>query len=212
MVTSETVDKEGPPGSPPTPGQIWNQETHRWINPKGIPDAPDMKRLSPGDSAFRLQRLSTKLNGESVVAGLATLEKALEGYGTIPIEAIKGDLGRMGHSVKQLLAIDPDSRRVFFTNKLDEPLYATYSQHNWAIEHVGYQAEVAKEYDPVDLEAEPRSTVVTTHLEEDVDDTPGFVPAGNPGTFADAREDEYVSEALDKSLSVVEELISEMAF
>ncbi|KKK44354.1 hypothetical protein LCGC14_3167260, partial [marine sediment metagenome] len=187
--------------------------SHRWKNEQGMEGVPkDMKSIAPrGGSAFALARLHSKLSLELVIDGVDRLEKSL-GDSAIPVEAIKGDLARMGHPVKHLMAVDPDSRRVFFTNAEGSQLYATYSADNWSIEKVGYQTEVAKDYDPVDLEAEPRSTVVTTHMEEDADDTPGFVPSGNPGRRANRDEDEqFESEALDKSLSNVEEMISLMA-
>ena len=60
-----------------------------------------------------------------------------------------------------------------------------------------------------DLEPEPRSSVVTTHFEEDSDDTPGFVPSGNPGIRSEDAD--FESEKLNKSLANVEEMLSLMA-
>lgn len=210
MVTSETM-KAPAPGHE---GKVWDARSHRWKNPQGMNGAPSgMKSIeSKGVFASRgLSGLARKVNLELAIADIEQLEKSM-GDSAIPVEAIKGDLARMGHPVKHLMAIDPDSRRVFFTNAEGAQLYATYSANNWSIEKVGFQTDVAKEYDPVDLEAEPRSAVVTTHMEEDSDDTPGFVPSGNAAWRANRDQDEqFESEALDKSLSNVEEMISLMA-
>ena len=43
LVTGHKEDKQGPPGGPPRPGLVWNQQTHRWIKKPGTEPAKPVK-------------------------------------------------------------------------------------------------------------------------------------------------------------------------
>ncbi len=132
----------------------------------------------------------------------------------VPLEQLKGDLARAGHPVKRAIALDAENRRLFFIDNTDTYLFAEYGspEVGFSLGRVGSQSEVAKDYDPVDLEPEPRSDVKVEHGEEEQGDDPGFVPSGTPGIkpvdadgrgFGNTPKPTPTSKALQNSLDKV---------
>ena len=101
----------------------------------------------------------------------------------IPIEQLKGDIARAGHPVKQALALDAEGRRLFFTDKDGEHLYAEFdtADNGHQVTKIGHQSSIIKEYSVDDLETDGVSEVETVHDEEDAVDEPGMYPGGTPG-------------------------------
>lgn len=130
-----------------------------------------------------LERLEAMV-GDRVIKGLESMIKAAEMPPAIPIEQIKGDIARQGHPVQRLMALDPDTRRLFFTDIQGSFMYAEFGppEEAYRVIKVGPQADIIKEYDVVDLEPEPRDTVTTTHEETEITDPPipGVIPSGTP--------------------------------
>ncbi len=128
-----------------------------------------------------IHTLTTKMEGEQVVFSLSTVLKG----DNIPIEQLRGDINRAGYQVNRLLALDIDSRRLFFTDPESNFLYAEFAaaDQGYQVLKVGHQREIAKEYDPVDLEADDSEELITTEHEEAdyAENTPGMIPAGTPG-------------------------------
>ncbi len=124
---------------------------------------------------LELKGLTVGLNG-LIAKGACPID-------AVPLEQIKGDLARAGHPVKRAIALDAENRRLFFIDNTDTYLFAEYGspEVGFSLGRVGSQSEVAKDYDPVDLEPEPRSDVKVEHDEEGQGDDPGFVPSGTPG-------------------------------
>ena len=44
----------------------------------------------------------------------------------VPLEQLKGDIARAGHPVKQMMALDRDENRLFFTDKNGQHLVAEF--------------------------------------------------------------------------------------
>ena len=151
---------------------------------------------------------------------LTQITKGLEDVGTdieladpanaIPIEQIKGDIARQGHPVMRVLALDPDAGRLFFQDMQDNALFAEFAgqDEGFRLLRIGFQAEITqdydpnvmqsiqkrKDYDPTELDAEPRDTVENEHDEEDWDREPGQAgPTPNPTTIDDVREKALIS-------------------
>ncbi len=156
---------------------------------------------------LELQGLTAGLNG-LITKGVSPMPDA------VPLEQLKGDLARAGHPVKRAIALDAQNRRLFFIDKNDTYLFAEYGspEAGFSLGRVGSQSEVAKDYDPVDLEPEPRSDVKVEHGEEEQGDDPGFVPSGTPGIkpvdadgrgFGNTPKPTPTSKALQDSLDKV---------
>ena len=96
---------------------------------------------------------------------------------------MKGDIARAGHPIRQALALDPDQRRIFFTDVKGEHLYAEFAaaSEGHRITHIGHQASIMKEYDVQDLETTGVGSVRTTHEEEEVEDDPRKAAGMYPG-------------------------------
>lgn len=120
-------------------------------------------------------------------------------FDAIPLEQLKGDIARMGHPVKQELALDADNRRLFFTDKHGEDLYAEFGTagEGHRVKRIGHQATIAKEYadiyrkavdyDPADLDTDDNWLSVDTWHEEneEVSEEPGVIPGGTSGDKPD---------------------------
>ena len=133
----------------------------------------------------QLEQLVKRAEGRGVIASLELLSAPVDLAMPIPIEQLKGDLARSGHRVLRIMALDPESNRLFFTDEQSNSLFAEFAAEGGAyhVTKVGFQHEVAKDYDPVDLEPDgEESTVVTTHQEAPgYKDDPGVIPSGTPG-------------------------------
>ena len=112
----------------------------------------------------------------------------------IPVEQIRGDLNRMGHPPKQMVALDAANRIVFFMDLDGQALFAEFgdSSEGNRVKRIGHQSAIAKEYDPIDLEPSTESgnfseNITTTHEEADAVETVGMYPGGTPG---DAPEED----------------------
>jgi hypothetical protein len=195
LQNNETV-KSDDKGRGPMNKKVFKDKTRRWIN-------AELKGIS-------------KLNKQFTFAGmlddLEDLQKSLTREAPLPLEKMADELQRLGHPVAQIYAVDKASQRMFFTTSKGQ-MYAEYDS-GFSINKIGDQLEIAKEYDVVDLESEPRSSVVTTHAEEDYDEdnTPGIIPSGNPAIKPAEDEDdpEFVTEALEKSIRKAERMISDV--
>ncbi len=158
-----------------------------------------------------LETLTKSLEFATLSKGLVAL--ADEGSGgavdAVPLEQLKGDIARAGHPVMRTIALDVDNRRLFFVDKAGNFLFAEYGTHDegYQISRVGMQAEIAKEYDAVDLEKEPFNRVTTEHEEAEQDDTPGMVPSGTPGDRPDDEDGRGFGERIDKTLGVIASLL-----
>lgn len=120
--------------------------------------------------------------GREVLTGVSSLIKSMEG--AIPLEQLKGDIMRQGYNIQRVLALDPEGRRLFFTDPEGNSLYAQYSSATtgFTLERVGHQREIVKEYDVQDLKEAGVAAVVTTHEEADQEyETPGMIPGPTPG-------------------------------
>ncbi len=82
----------------------------------------------------------------------------------------------------------------------NNPLYAEFSDASggFELQKVGFQREIAKEYNPVDLEPDPDDstnlgeTVITEHEERDYEEgMPGMIPGGTPGEKPEQDEESY---------------------
>ena len=140
---------------------------------------------------------------QSTMQGIIAKAQAMHGD-AIPLEQLKGDLAREGHPVKQAIALDAESRRLFFTDIRGEHLYAEFAgpDDGHRVTLIGHQASIAKEYDPTDLdvseeEGNQGESVTTEHDEEDEVETPGMYPGSTPG---DKPEDDDRGFAADKLL------------
>ena len=129
----------------------------------------------------------------------------------IPIEQLKGDIARAGHPIKQALALDADSRRLFFTDVKGEHLYAEFAtaSEGHRITHIGHQASLLKEMvDVTDLEPSGKMEVVTAHEEEDEYEEPGVYP---PATAGDKPEENDRGFGKDSNTDTVRKaLLAEM--
>ena len=130
-------------------------------------------------------------------------------FDAIPLEQLKGDIARAGHPVKQALALDADGRRLFFTDKDGQHLFAEFGepQEGFRVKRIAHQASIAKEYSVIDLEPSTESgnmgeTVETVHTEEESQDEPGFHPGGTPTV---KPEDDDRGFAADK-MSLIREM------
>ncbi len=169
----------------PREGLQYDPVTHRWKKPvdqTSTPRTPDFQSPVIEPVAVKsLEKLVAKMEGMVVMAGLADLAKDV-----VPVEQLKGDLARnFGHHIDRLVALDIESRRLFFIDSQKQPLYLEFdsAQHGFQILRVGFQGEISKEYNVVDLEPDDSEEWVgTEHEEADApDDTPGMIPAGTPG-------------------------------
>ncbi len=149
----------------------------------------EIKRRTVTKMLSKAAKFHRRLAADEVVRGTEVfLLKGVSIEAAIPIEQIKNDLGRAGHTVKSLIALDPDSHRLFFMDVRDNPLYAEFSDASggFQIQRVGFQHEIAKEYDVIDLEPDDsEETVVTTNDEEDYNDSPGMIPGPTPNVKPD---------------------------
>lgn len=129
------------------------------------------------------------------------------GGDVIPIEQLKGDIARAGHPVKQAIGLDADRRRFFFTDVKGEHLYADFdtADQGYRVKHIGAQATMTKGYDVVDLEAEPRDSVDTTHEEWDAVEEPGMYPSGTPGMKPE-EDDRGFSKHMATRVALMQEL------
>lgn len=136
------------------------------------------------------RRLHKRMVAQQVAEGATVILKGLTVESAIPVEQLKGDIARAGHVVKSIIAIDPEMHRVFFMSTDNEHRYAEFAGPDgaWALQKMGYQADIAKEYDPVDLEADGDigdnnmgEMVISGHEEREDDETPGMLPSGTPG-------------------------------
>ncbi len=170
------------------------------VSAKVLEAYPDLAQAGGGGKMMKthvtqtLGGLVKSLELQGLTAGLGGLiaKGAACPPDAVPLEQLKGDLARAGHPVKRAIALDAENRRLFFIDNTDTYLFAEYGspEVGFSLGRVGSQSEVAKDYDPVDLEPEPRSDVETGHDEEEQGDDPGFVPSGTPGvkpTDADGR-------------------------
>ena len=138
----------------------------------------------------RMRRVIARVEGargrNALQEIIAKSEAKVMDFEAIPIDQLKGDIGRSGYSIKQMLAVDIDNRRLLFTDHKNQHLYAEFGakSEGYKVSHIGHQAAIAKEYDPVDLEPTTESgnygeTVTTAHEEEDDPDFVGVV-GGTP--------------------------------
>ncbi len=153
-----------------------------------------------------LVKFTRRHEGQDVLTGLANILKG--NADAVPIEQLKGDIARKGHIIKRLIALDVESRRLFFSDPTNNFLYAEYAgaEEGFGIVKIGFQKEIAKEYDVTDFEhsGEP-DTVVTENEEISVEDMgydkPGMIPGGTPAsqpvTGADQREGKHKTEEYD---------------
>ena len=128
-------------------------------------------------------------------------------FDAIPLEQLKGDLARSGHPVKQAMALDPEHRRIFFTDSDGSHLFAEFgnADEGYKIKSIGNQSTIAKEYDVIDLipsteSHNPGESVVTVHNEEELEyEEPQFIPRANPGQKPDEDLDD-TEESVNESL------------
>jgi hypothetical protein len=140
-------------------------------------------------------KLSKRLAAQGALDGTELLLKGMTLEAAIPLEQIRGDLARAGHMVKSIIALDPESRIIFFMDGDNSPRYCSFAGPNqgFSIQKVGYQTEIAKEYDPVDLEPDDSEEKASTEHEEreyDEDQKPGILPSGTPGE-KDEHDEKY---------------------
>jgi hypothetical protein len=138
------------------------------------------------DKAIRtVRKLQMRYAAGEVMAVTEVVLKGVSVEGTIPLEQIKGDIARQGYQIDRVIALDPEARRLFFSNTEGGAFYAEFGPHatGFALQRVGLQADISKEYDPIDLDDAGVNVKVTTEHDErkPADDTPGMVPAGVPG-------------------------------
>ena len=156
----------------------------------------------------KIQKFANGLEWGVLEEGLLRLAMQGGAVETVPLEQLKGDIARMGHPVLRAIALDVDNRRLFFVDKNEAFLFAEYgtADEGYKLTRVGYQGEIAKDYDPVDLEEEPFDSVVTEHEEEDANDTPGMLPGGTPGDQPEDKDGRGFGEEVKKSLNAVKAL------
>ena len=169
------------------------------------------------DLIKELEKLSVALEGSVVSGRLEELAAvpAME-LDAIPIEQLKGDIARMGHPIERTIALDPQARRLFFTDKGGNSMFAEYSGHDegYKVMRVGMQQEIVKDYDPVDLEPEPRDKVKTEHDEDEWGkrDVPGFVPMrdGHRETTDDVGDKRGFGPRADKALAEIQKFLAKV--
>lgn len=153
------------------------------------------KRRQVTKALDQATKLAKRLDVQGVLAGTTVLLKGLSIESAIPLEQIRGDLARAGHTVKSIIALDPESRRIFFMDTDNKPLYCSFAgpDSGFKVEKIGYQADIAKEYDPVDLEPDDtEEKVFTEHEERDGEyETPGLIPSGTPGEKPERDEQDH---------------------
>ena len=138
----------------------------------------------PSNLLARANEVVKSLEGYSNLGKINKVIKTAQAmcFDAIPLEQIKGDLARAGHPVHRALALDPDGRRLFFTDRAGEHLYAVFSGADTGhrLLHVGHQASIVKEFDVTDLKESGSMIVETEHDEEDFTEEPGIYPGGTP--------------------------------
>ncbi len=158
-----------------------------------------------------LEELTANMEFAELSKGLVALSDEASGgaIDAVPLEQLKGDIARAGHPVMRTIALDVDNRRLFFVDKAGNFLFAEYGTHDegYRISRVGMQAEISKEYDTVDLEPEPFSSVTTEHEEEEQGDEPGMIPSGTPGDQPDDEDGRGFGERVDKILGDITSLL-----
>lgn len=182
--------------APPKPGQVWNPRSKSWEYRRlpGMGETPKQQTTTAP-----LAKFVRELEGKQVLGSLENLVKGYES--TIPIEQIKGDIARKGYDIQRVVALDVDAHRMFFVDKGGAFLYAQYAgpDEGHTLLKVGFQKEVAKEYDPTDFEhSGSKDTVVTEHEEVSADDmgydSPGLLPGGTPVVKPEVGEDQLDAE------------------
>ena len=159
----------------------------------------EVQRREVSKALNKAAKMSRRMTAEGVLDNIEVLIKGLSIEAAIPLEQIKGDLARAGHIVKTIIALDPDAHRIFFMDSKNNPLYAEFADASggFALQKVGPQADIAKEYNVVDLEPDADDstnlgeTVATENEEREYDDTPGIIPAGTPGEKPEQDEQDY---------------------
>ncbi len=139
-------------------------------------------------------KLAKRLDVQGVLGETTVMLKGMTIESAIPLEQIRGDLSRAGHVIKSIIALDPESRRIFFTDTDNNALYCAFSgpEDGFKVQKVGYQAEIAKEYDVQDLEPDDsEESVSTEHEEREGNNDAGIIPAGTPGEKPERNEQEY---------------------
>lgn len=142
-------------------------------------------------------------------------------FEAIPLEQLRGDIARAGHPIKQLTALDPEGRRLFFTDKHDQHLFAEFAteKDGHRVTRIGHQANIAKEYvDVVDLEPSSEDsnhgeTVTTVHEEDDSekDKDPADLAGMYPGpTHGDKPETDDRGFGKDEQMPSRVALLSEL--
>ncbi len=156
----------------------------------------ELDRRNVQKALSRAGRLARKMAVGEAIENVTILLKGMSIESVIPLEQIKGDLRRAGHTIKAVIALDPEARRIFFMDDNSSPRYCSFSgpENGFAIQNVGFQSEIAKEYNPVDLEPDGDDdlSIATEHEERDYSgDDPGMIPAGTPGEKPENNEQEY---------------------
>ena len=174
--------------------------------------------MHPLDRANKLVKTLEGAKNIDTLESIITKAAEAMNVDAVPLEQLKGDIARAGHPVKQMLALDRDNNRLFFTDKDDQHLVAEFGDKDEGhrIKKIGLQANINKEYDVVDLEPStesknPSEVVETGHEEAEVDDESiaGVIPGGTPGDKPE-KDDRGFGEALEKSHNKISALIKEM--
>ena len=152
------------------------------------------------DVRIKMREISSN-NAIGVFDDMVVIRKA-DVSDAIPLEQLKGDIARAGHPVKQAFALDADARRLFFTDKDDQNLFAEFGDatDGYRVTRIAHQASIAKEYvvddlDPSSESKNPGESITTAHQEEESEKgPPGVIPAGSPGIKPDDDDRGYGSE------------------
>ena len=171
--------------------------------------------MHPLDRANKLVKVMEGTRNLETLDKIITKTAEVVDIDAIPLEQLKGDIARAGHPIKQMLAIDREENRLFFTDKDGQHLVAEFANadEGHRIKKIGLQGNIAKEYDVIDLDPSsesknPGEVIETEHDEDDdISEEVGMIPAGTPG---DKPEDDRGFAAKMQKANRVVELIKEL--